>query len=123
MISILKEDNVLSMTAKHPYGPPMNTDIDYYRTFWTKSVCCDISCAAVARRRDTNTCLIMLSTKKGSNCLHINAFGMAQPEFEPTTSRFFSGCSNPQPPGQVLNLDWGCRLKMFFYLELNEADL
>ena len=33
MISILNEDNVLSMTAKHPYGPPMNTDIDYYRTF------------------------------------------------------------------------------------------
>ena len=41
---------------------------------------------------------------------------MAQPEFEPTTSRSFSGCSNPQPPGQVLNLEG-------FYLELNEADL
>ena len=54
---------------------------------------------------ETNTCVIMLSTKKGSNCLHINAFGMAQPEFEPTTSRSFSGCSNPQPPGQVLNLE------------------
>ena len=51
-----------------------------------------------------------------SNFLHINAFGMAQPEFEPTTSRFFSGCSNPQPPGQVLNLEGFC-------LELNEADL
>ena len=79
-------------------------------------VCCDVSCAAVARGRDTNTCLIMLSTKKGSNCLHINAFCMAQPEFEPTNSRSLSGRSNPQPPGQVLNLEGS-------YLELNEADV
>ena len=41
---------------------------------------------------------------------------MAQPKFEPTTSRSFSGYSNPQPPGQVLNLEG-------FYLKLNEVDL
>ena len=33
IISIFKEDNVFSITASLPYGPPVNTDIDYYRTF------------------------------------------------------------------------------------------
>ena len=32
IISIFKEDNVFSITASLPYGPPVNTDIDYYRT-------------------------------------------------------------------------------------------
>ena len=32
IISIFKEDNVCSIIASLPYGPPMNTDIDYYRT-------------------------------------------------------------------------------------------
>ena len=32
-ISIFKEDNVFSMTANFPYGPPVNTDNDYHRTF------------------------------------------------------------------------------------------
>ena len=32
IISIFKEDNVFSIIASLPYGPPMNTDIDYYRT-------------------------------------------------------------------------------------------
>ena len=32
IISISKEDNVFSIIASLPYGPPMNTDIDYYRT-------------------------------------------------------------------------------------------
>ena len=31
---IFKEDNVLSITASLPYGPPVNTDIDYYWTFF-----------------------------------------------------------------------------------------
>ena len=34
MISIFKEDNVFSIIASIPYGPPVNTDIDYYRTFF-----------------------------------------------------------------------------------------
>ena len=34
VISIFKEDNVFSITASLPYGPPVNTDIDYYRTFF-----------------------------------------------------------------------------------------
>ena len=34
IISIFREDNVLSMIASLPYGPPVNTDIDYYRTFF-----------------------------------------------------------------------------------------
>ena len=34
IISIFKEDNVLSITASLPCGPPVNTDIDYYRTFF-----------------------------------------------------------------------------------------
>ena len=32
IISIFKEDNIFSIIASLPYGPPMNTDIDYYRT-------------------------------------------------------------------------------------------
>ena len=32
IISIFKEDNVFSITASLPYGPPVSTDIDYYRT-------------------------------------------------------------------------------------------
>ena len=35
IISIFKEDNVFSITASLPYGPPVNTDIDYYRTFFS----------------------------------------------------------------------------------------
>ena len=33
IISIFKEDNVFSIIASLPYGPPVNTDLDYYRTF------------------------------------------------------------------------------------------
>ena len=33
IISIFKEDNVFSIITSLPYGPPVNTDIDYYRTF------------------------------------------------------------------------------------------
>ena len=33
IISIFKEDNVLSMTANLPYGPQMNTGIDFFWTF------------------------------------------------------------------------------------------
>ena len=34
IISKFKEDNVFSMIDSLPYGPPVNTDIDYYRTFF-----------------------------------------------------------------------------------------
>ena len=34
IISIFKEDNIFSMTANFPYGPPVNTDIYYYQTFF-----------------------------------------------------------------------------------------
>ena len=33
IISIFKEDNVFSIIASLPYSPPVNTYIDYYRTF------------------------------------------------------------------------------------------
>ena len=33
LISIFKEDNVFSIIASLSYGPPVNIDIDYYRTF------------------------------------------------------------------------------------------
>ena len=48
LISIFKEDNVFSMTTNLPYGPPVNTDIDYHRTFLFRTAfckCCDVSCA------------------------------------------------------------------------------
>ena len=35
IISIFKEDNVFSIIASLPYGPPVNTDIDYYQTFFS----------------------------------------------------------------------------------------
>ena len=38
IISIFKEDNIFSITASLPYGPPVNTDIDYYRTFFRTCV-------------------------------------------------------------------------------------
>ena len=34
IISIFKEDNVFSINASLPYGPPVNTDTDYYQTFF-----------------------------------------------------------------------------------------
>ena len=33
IFSIFIEDNVFSTTASLPYGPLVNTDIDYFRTF------------------------------------------------------------------------------------------
>ena len=48
IISIFKEDNVFCVTASLPYGPPVNTDIDYYRTFFGLVYfckCCEVSCA------------------------------------------------------------------------------
>ena len=34
IFSIFKEDNVFSIIASLPYGPPVNTDIDYNQTFF-----------------------------------------------------------------------------------------
>ena len=34
IISIFKDDNVFIIIASLPYGPPVNTDIDYFRTFF-----------------------------------------------------------------------------------------
>ena len=48
IISIFKEDNIFSITASLPYGPPVNTDIDYYQTFFGLVYfckCCEVSCA------------------------------------------------------------------------------
>ena len=42
IISIFKEDNVLSMIASLPYGPPWN--IDYYRTFFRLLLFCEMHC-------------------------------------------------------------------------------
>ena len=33
IISIFREDNVFSIIASLPFGPPVNTDIDYFQTF------------------------------------------------------------------------------------------
>ena len=55
IISIFKEDNVFSIIASLPYGPPVNTDIDYYQTFFSDIYfckCCNVSCAIFVRRRD-----------------------------------------------------------------------
>ena len=101
IISIFKEDNVFSITASLPYGPPVNTDIDYYRTFFGFVYFCKCGARLVVRYFVRRTCLIMLSTKQGSHWYHFNAFGMARPGFEPTTSRSRSGCSTTEPAGPV----------------------
>ena len=47
IISIFKEDNVFSISASLPYGPPVNTDLDYYQTFFGLVYfckCCEVSC-------------------------------------------------------------------------------
>ena len=90
------------MIASLPYSPPVNTDIDYYRTFFGLFCkCCNVSCAIFVRRREASACLIMLSTKpsKVATGAIFNAFGMARPGFEPTTSRSRSGCSTTEPQG------------------------
>ena len=73
IISIFKEDNVFSIIASLPYGPPVNTDIDYYQTFFIPFFnvcqCCNVSCAIFVRR-EASACLIMLSTKQGSHWYH-----------------------------------------------------
>ena len=86
------------MIASLPYGPPVNADIDYYRTFFRLLLfceCCIVTCSCVifVRRREASACLIILSAKQGSHWYHFNAVGMARPGFEPTTSRSRSGCS------------------------------
>ena len=39
IISIFIEDNVFSTTASLPYGPLVNTDIDYFWTFFVIMRC------------------------------------------------------------------------------------
>ena len=74
IISIFKEDNVFSITASLPYGPPVNTDIVYYLTFFGLVYffckCCEVSCVIFVRRREASAYLIMLSTKQGSHWYH-----------------------------------------------------
>ena len=69
IISIFKEDNVFSMIASLPYGPPVNTDIVYYQTFFGFffCTCCNVSCAIFVRRREASAGLKILSTKQGSH--------------------------------------------------------
>ena len=47
IISIFKEDNVFSITASLPHGPPVNTYIDYYRTFFGLVYFCSVAMLVV----------------------------------------------------------------------------
>ena len=77
------------MNASLPFGPPINTDIDYYQVyyyyfffFWLVMRC--LRCM-VCERREANACLIMLSAKQGSHWYHFyNVFGMTRPGIDPT---------------------------------------
>ena len=62
IISISKKDDVFSIIAILPYGPPVNTDIDYNRTFFGRFLLAHLSrrlkgelivypCSGVRRRR------------------------------------------------------------------------
>ena len=61
IISIFKEDNVFSISASLPYGPPLNTDIDYYRIFSDlfifASLGCEVSCAKIFFSEKRSQCL------------------------------------------------------------------
>ena len=73
IISIFMGDKEFSMIASFPYSPPVNTDIDYYRTIFGLFIlreCCNVSCAIFVRRREASDCLIILSTKQGSHWYH-----------------------------------------------------
>ena len=76
IISIFKEDNVFSMIATFPYGPPVNTDIDYILAFFFGLFhfwkCCNVRYAIFVRRKEASACLIMLSTKQGSHWYHFS---------------------------------------------------
>ena len=62
IISIFKEDNILSMTINLPYSPPMHTDNDHNQIFFCRLFCIT-SCVIFVRRREASACPIMLSTK------------------------------------------------------------
>ena len=74
IISIFKENNVFSITASLPYGPPVNTDIDYYQIFFSDLfIFASVAKLVVryfVRRREASACLIMLSTMQGSHWYH-----------------------------------------------------
>ena len=67
IISMFKEDNVFSMNVNLPYGPSMNIDNDYYRTFLSDFFVSDailISCPIIVRRSRTKTKQIAYKTSK-----------------------------------------------------------
>ena len=99
----MKYKPIFNMTANLPYGPAMNTDIDYYRTCFSDFFCkfCEASCAIFVMRREASACIILLSTKQVRHWYHFNTFGRARPGFEPTTSRSRSGYSTTEPLGQL----------------------
>ena len=52
IICIFKENTVFSMIARLRYSPQVNTDIDYYQTFFRLLLffeCCIVSCAIFVR--------------------------------------------------------------------------
>ena len=58
------------MTTNLPYGPPVNTDIGYYRTVFGRFCVSVAMLLVVVRGREANACLKMLSTKQGSHWYH-----------------------------------------------------
>ena len=62
IISIFKENNVFSITASLPYGPPVNTDTDYYQTFFGVVYLCkcgEVSCAICVWRREASAVVLV----------------------------------------------------------------
>ena len=73
IISIFKEDNVLSIIASLPYGPPVNTDFNYYQTFLDFFIFVSVAMLVVRYllgEEMSSACLIILSTKQGSHWYH-----------------------------------------------------
>ena len=58
------------MTANLPYGPPMNTGDDYYWLILSDLFVSDVMLVVRYMLGEASACLIMLSTKQGSNWYH-----------------------------------------------------
>ena len=75
IISTFLKDNVFSMNALLPWGPPMNTDTVYYQGFLVIFVMCNFN-----EKTEATACLKMLNSKQGSHWYHfLTPLGTSRP--------------------------------------------
>ena len=74
------------MTANLPYGPPVNTDIGYYRFFLLTFFCVSDAMLVVRYLLGEEKPMLAAPIKVAIGTI-FNAFGMVGSRFEPMTSR------------------------------------